>query len=136
MTYSVIPLQPQPNYTFSCVLDGQTARLTLLTTDLGLFASVVYQGVVIATSRRCLDRTDLNSARYNGLPQALFFADLQGATDPVWTGFNSRYVLCYGDPAQNGGTTIPSDDSGVSFNANIIGGLLDISFYLDGTPLT
>lgn len=136
MTYSIIPLQAQPNYAFSCVLDGQAARITLLTTDLGLFASIVYRGVAIVTSRLCLDRTDLNSPRYNGLPQALFFADLQGDTAPVWTGFNSRYVLCYGDPAQNGGTTIPSDDSGVSFNASIIGGLLDISFVLDDTPLT
>jgi hypothetical protein len=106
MSYTIIPVQPIANQTFSCVLDGQSAVIQLETTDYGLYMTVAYNGVSVASSRLCLDRTDINLARYNGLPQALFFADTQGTTDPVYTGFGTRYLLCYGDPDDNGGAGV------------------------------
>jgi len=106
MTYTIIPLQQQANQQFSCILDGQSATIELETTDYGLFMTAAYNGVSVAASRLCLDRTNINSAGYLGLPQALFFADLQGQTDPVWTGFGTRYVLCYGNPQDNGATSV------------------------------
>lgn len=108
MAYTLIPVQPVANQTFSCVLDNQQCVIQLETTDYGLFATISYNGVSVATGRLCLDRTDLNAARYLGMPQALFFADLQGITDPVYSGFGTRYVLVYGDPEENGGTAIPA----------------------------
>ena len=106
MSYIFIPLQQTPNQTFSCILDGQSAVIELETTDYGLFMTASYNGVSIASSRLCLDRTNINSAGYLGMPQALFFVDLQGNTDPVWTGFGTRYMLCYGNPQENGGTIV------------------------------
>lgn len=100
MSYVIIPLQDSANQTFSAILDNQSTAISLLTTDYGLFATVTYNGVAVATSRLCLDRTDVNSSRYLGMPQALFFADLQGQSDPVYTGFGTRYVLVYGDPPE------------------------------------
>ena len=82
------------------------AQITLTTTNVGLFATVVYDGAPVATGRLCLDRTDINPDRYRGLSQFLGFVDLQGTTDPVYTGFNTRYLLIYGDPQDNGGTTV------------------------------
>jgi hypothetical protein len=105
MTYQIIPLPTTPNSSFNVVLDGQQATITLTTTDYGLFASVIYDGVSVANSRLCQDRNDINRLRYLEMPQALFFADLQGTTDPVYTGFNTRYVLVYGEPYLNGGTS-------------------------------
>lgn len=98
MTYVVIPVQATPNQTFSCLLDNVQAQISLSTTDDGVFADVVYGGVAVASGRLCLDRTDINPARYRGLPQFLGFADLQGQTDPQWQGFNTRYLLLYGNP--------------------------------------
>lgn len=106
MSYVIIPAQPVANQTLQCVLDNLPAQITLTTTDYGLFADVVYNGVACDSSRLCLDRTDINPNRYNGLAQALFFADLQGVTDPVFSGFGTRYLLCYGDPAANGGAVV------------------------------
>ena len=106
MTYTVVPLQPLANQEFSCVLDGQTAQISLTTTDYGLFADIVYNGVVVINSRLCLDRTDLNPSRYLGMPQGLFFVDTQGTSDPVYTGFGTQYLLVYGDPDENGGTSV------------------------------
>lgn len=107
MAYTVIPITPRANQTFLCVLDGQSAQITLTTTDFGLFADVLYNGVPVSNGRLCLDRTDINPNRYNGLPQFLGFVDLQGQTDPVYTGFGTRYLLLYGDPSANGGTFVP-----------------------------
>jgi len=101
VTYTVIPVQPQANQSFTCILDNQSTQVTLKTTDYGLFMTVIYAGAAVATSRLCLDRTNINSAEYNGMPQALFFADLQGQSDPFWTGFGTRYVLCYGNPPES-----------------------------------
>lgn len=117
MTYIVIPAQPVANQTFFCVLDNQPAQITLTTTDEGLFADVLYNGVPVANGRLCLDRTDINPARYNGLPQFLGFVDLQGTSDPTFDGFSTRYLLIYGDPQLNGGTVVPSQEaSGVSIS--------------------
>ncbi len=104
MTYTVIPIQARANQTFLCVLDGQSAQISLTTTDFGLFADVLYNGQPVANGRLCLDRTDINPMRYNGLPQFLGFADTQGQSDPVYTGFGTRYLLIYGNPQDNGGT--------------------------------
>lgn len=99
MSIVIIPIKAAANQAASAVLDGQNAQITLMTTDYGLFADVTYNGVRVATGRLCLDRTDINAAKYLGLSQPLFFADLQGASDPQWAGFGTRYLLCYGAPA-------------------------------------
>lgn len=107
MSYQVIPVQPLAIQSFSCVLDGQQTQFTITSTDRGVFADVVYNGVSVIAGRLCEDRTDINPARYNGLTQGLFFADQQGTSDPVYTGFGTRYLLLYGDPAAEGATTYP-----------------------------
>lgn len=106
MSYIVIPVPAQPNPNFSCVLDGLLAQFQLRTTDFGLFADVTYNGAPVATGRLCLDRTDINPNRYEGLPQGLFFVDTLGTSDPVYTGFGTQYLLLYGNPSANGGTSV------------------------------
>lgn len=98
MPYVVIPAQQVANQELSAILDGVTARITLTTTDYGLFADILYNDVPVANGRLCLDRTDINPDRYRGLPQFLGFADLQGADDPTFDGFGTRFLLIYGDP--------------------------------------
>lgn len=98
MSFVSIPLTTDANQSFSCVLDGQDAQINLTTTDYGLFADVVYGGTPVAVGRLCLDRTDINPDRYLGMPQGLFFVDLQGTSDPVASGFGTRYLLLYGTP--------------------------------------
>lgn len=98
MPYVVIPAQQVANQELSASLDGVMARITLTTTDYGLFADILYNDVPVANGRLCLDRTDINPDRYRGLPQFLGFADLQGADDPTFDGFGTRFLLIYGDP--------------------------------------
>lgn len=128
MSIVIIPIKATANQTASAVLDGQNAQITLMTTDYGLFADVTYNGVRVATGRLCLDRTDINAAKYLGLPQPLFFADLQGTSDPQWTGFGTRYLLCYGTPP--GAIAVPEPT--LSFATE---GHLDTDFVLDHSIL-
>jgi len=101
MAYTIIPAQAVANQELSCILDGQLARINLTTTNYGLFADVLYNGVPVSSGRLCLDRTDINPDRYRGLPQFLGFADLQGIDNPTFDGFGTRFVLIYGDPPGN-----------------------------------
>lgn len=101
MPYTLIPAQPVANQELSCILDGVTARITLTTTNYGLFADILYDDRPVASGRLCLDRTDINPDRYRGLPQFLGFADLQGTSDPTFDGFGTRFVLIYGNPPGN-----------------------------------
>ena len=107
MTYQVIPLQPLAVQSFACTLSDQQAQFTITCTDAGVFADVVYNGASVIAGRLCLDRTDINPAKYNGLPLGLFFADQQGTSDPAFQGFGTRFLLLYGDPAAEGATTYP-----------------------------
>lgn len=128
MSLVIIPIKAAANQTANAVLDGQNAQITLMTTDYGMFADVTYNGVRVATGRLCLDRTDINAAKYLGLPQPLFFADLQGSSDPQWAGFGTRYLLCYGTPP----STVPAPEPSLNFATE---GHLDIDFILDHSIL-
>jgi len=128
MSYTVIPVQAEPNQVCTAILDGQQAQITLQTTDVGLFISTIYNGTPVETGRICQDRVDLNPDKYRGLPQVLSFVDLQGTTDPVYTGFNTRYLLIYGTP--------PTDAGGVIIPPSTMStGLLDSTFVVDHTIL-
>jgi hypothetical protein len=107
VTYQVIPAQPLAVQSFACALDGQSAQITLTATAFGLFADVGYNGVAVIAGRLCRDRTDLNPAKYNGLPKGLFFVDQQGTSDPDYTLLGTRYLLLYGDPATESAPTYP-----------------------------
>lgn len=108
MSFTEIPIQPVPTQAFLATLDDGTAQITLTTTEAGLLADVVYEGVPVANGRLCLDRTNLNTAVYLGLPRGLYFVDLRGTSDPQWAdmGPGQRFRLYYGDPDTEGGTTI------------------------------
>lgn len=106
MSFTEIPLQPTPNTTFTAPLGDGTGQFNLTTTDNGLFMDLVYEGAPVASGRLCLDRTNINTAPYLGLPLGLYFVDLRGTSDPTFDGFGTRYRLYYGDPEAEGGTTI------------------------------
>jgi hypothetical protein len=130
MSYVIIPVQPNPNQAFSCVLDGQRAQIALTTTDDGLLADVTYQGLPVASARLCLDRTSINPNPYAGLEQFLGFVDTQGASDPTFDGFGTRFLLIYGTPPPtyvstptipSGGGGFPTHGWGVNYGGNFGG---------------
>jgi len=90
-----IPLQPIPSQFVKVVLGGQNFQILLQQKEQGLFVDVNVNGVDIVTSVIARDNDDILCRKYTGVTGTLRFLDLQGSTDPVYTGLNSRYVLIY-----------------------------------------
>jgi hypothetical protein len=102
-----IPVQATPQQAFSVVLDELNVAIVIRTTQTGMYVDITADGVPLVTGRKAQDRTNLaTSARFRGFPGLqLYFVDLQGDTNPVWSGLGERYVLLYGVPPQTDADT-------------------------------
>lgn len=95
MTLQSVPLQVEPQQSFSMALNGLTVGATVRTAGGQTFIDVICNGVRVAAGRACRDRTLLTPrAAQLGFPGLrLFFADLRGSEDPRWQDFGSRFLL-------------------------------------------
>jgi hypothetical protein len=94
----VVPVAATPSQTLAIVLDNQASQLSLRQNGNSLYLSLQLDGVDIVLTRICRDRQLLLlDARYKGYQGDFMFLDLQGVTDPVYTGLGDagRYVLVY-----------------------------------------
>jgi len=90
-----IPLQAAPSQFVKTVLGGQNFQILLQQKEQGLFVDVNVNGVDLVTSIIARDNDDILCRKYTGVTGTLRFLDLQGSTDPEYSGLNSRYVLIY-----------------------------------------
>lgn len=89
----VVPLNATPAQAFKVTLNKQDCELRISQKSTGIFMDVIVNNVLIIGGVLCLDRTLIVRDAYLGYSGDLFFVDTQGATDPVWTGLGSRYLL-------------------------------------------
>lgn len=90
-----IPIAAVPAQTLTVTLAGQLCKINLTQRPNGVFMDLFIAGVPVAQDAICLDRTRVVRYKYLGFAGDLSFVDTQGASDPVYTGFNSRYLLVY-----------------------------------------
>lgn len=90
-----IPLQAVPSQFTKVVLGNQNFQILLQQKEQGLFVDVNVDGADIVTSVIARDNDDILCRKYTGVVGSIKFYDLQGSTDPHYTGLNSRYVLMY-----------------------------------------
>jgi hypothetical protein len=95
----VIPLKPVPNQTVQVQLGAQPVTLNVYQLAYGLFIDVFVGNVLVAPSVICENINRIVRSIYLGFAGDLAFLDLQGSSDPVYTGLGSRYVLVYDDAA-------------------------------------
>lgn len=98
----VVPLAAVPSQIVSCALNGQNVALAVYNKRGATFMDVTLAGVLIASFRTCLYAVRvLKNINYNGFVGDFAFIDLQGETDPVYTGFGTggRFQLIYLDPS-------------------------------------
>lgn len=95
MTVQTIPLSVVANQSFSVVLNDRDVGITLRSLNDATYIDVVVGTTVVCAGQVCRDRVSLTPrAAYLGLADlSLVFADLLGTSDPVWSGFGTRYVL-------------------------------------------
>lgn len=98
MIYYINLLQ-EPNQKLSCNLNDDEGNyyavdISLRTLDDGnLIADITIDGNLIIPSVMCCNKMPL--IPNNTLNGNIYFKDLYENTDPVYTGFNEKYVLVY-----------------------------------------
>lgn len=89
----IIPLDPGENQTLSVLLGGQDCKINLYEKSTGTYIDVYIADVPLGTAIKCLDRTVIPLDSYTGFIGRLIFVDNQGTSDPVASGFGTRYEL-------------------------------------------
>ena len=92
----VIPIDAVPNQTVQVTVAQQNCNITLRQQRTGVYFDLTVGGVPIVVGRICLDRVPLVRAAYTGFIGDFAIVDIQGLTDPQYTGLGSRYLLVYG----------------------------------------
>lgn len=90
-----ITLKPFRAQRFDISLDGQSCTIRLNQRSTGLYIDLTVDGKAVMQGVLCLNGNKL--VRYSYLPfkGELFFADLEGSSDPAWEGLGTRYRLYY-----------------------------------------
>lgn len=90
-----VPLSQVPSQSFQIVLNSQNCGL-YFTTRLGrVFSDLVIDNVYIWRSVICHDRSPIRQFTVQDLVGNLVFQDQEGANDPQWPYFGTRYRLYY-----------------------------------------
>ena len=94
---NIIPLAAVPAQQLTATLGGVACQISIYTLgyDNRLYFDLSILGAPTITCVLCQDRVKLVQLAYLGLTGDLSFIDLQGVSDPVYTGLGSRYVLAY-----------------------------------------
>ena len=91
-----IPIQAQPSQTLQTQVDGQNVTLNIYSKhNHGVFCDVVADGVTLVQSVLARDAVPLIAADYLGFAGNFLFVDTQGASDPAYADFGTRYQLVY-----------------------------------------
>ncbi len=94
----LVPIQPLPNQTLQVQLNGQPCTLNIFQYTFGLFMTVYVGDTLIIATVPCENFNRIVRSLYLGFSGDFVFLDLEGTTDPVYTGLGSRYVLLYLTP--------------------------------------
>jgi hypothetical protein len=95
----VIPLQPIPNQVVNVVLGNQNCTIVLFQRDEGLFCNLYVGSALVIGGVACQNINRIVRDAYLGFVGDLIFEDLQGDSDPDYTGLGSRWMICYITPA-------------------------------------
>lgn len=84
-----IPIETIPNQFLSTSLDGVTWGITLETRTNGLYISLSKGADLVLSNRVCRNTVPLG--------HGFVFIDIEGNSDPEYTGLGVRYILIWSD---------------------------------------
>lgn len=90
-----VPTIAVPNQTMTVTLGGQTCQIDLLQKPSGLYMNLSVNNGIIISGVICENLNRIVRDLYLGFIGDFFFRDVQGTSDPVYTGLNDRYQLYY-----------------------------------------
>lgn len=91
----IVPTAPLANQTFTVLLANQPCRIDLVQKSNGMFMTIYVNDALLLAGVICENRNRIVRSRYLGFTGDLEFRDIAGNADPVYTGLNSRFFLCY-----------------------------------------
>lgn len=95
----VIPLQALPNQSVTALLGQQNCIIDVYQKYTGLYCDLYSNDVLVRGGIICLNSNRIVREEYLNFGGDLIFYDLQGQTDPVYTGLGGRYQLLYLEPS-------------------------------------
>lgn len=90
-----IPLQKVPSQSFKVRLAGQNCEIRVYYRFGDTYMDLTVNGVQVCSGIICRDRLNVVQITQTVFSGRLFFADMLGDKDPVYTGFGDRFKLFY-----------------------------------------
>lgn len=91
----IIPISAVPSQTFNIVLAGQNCSMSIFQKSDDVYLDLAVSNTPIVQGVLCVDRVKVVRHGYLGFIGDISFVDLQGASDPDYNGFGTRYRLIY-----------------------------------------
>jgi hypothetical protein len=95
----VVPLQPIPNQTLQVQLAGQACTINVYQQAYGLYVDILVGTTPIVQGIIGLNGNLIVRDTYFGFSGDLEFLDTTDNSDPVYTGFGTRWFLVYLSPS-------------------------------------
>ncbi|MDN8598614.1 hypothetical protein Q0A17_04150 [Citrobacter sp. S2-9] len=89
----IIPIEPVPNQKLNIVLSQQNCSLKIYQKSGLVYVDLAVAGTPVVYAGFARNRVDLVRGRYLHFIGNLKFVDTQGSSDPVYSGFNTRWLL-------------------------------------------
>ena len=90
-----IPLQPVPAQSLKVKLDGQNCEMRVYYRFGSTYFDLVCNGAEVVTGAICRNRQNIIQIAQNVFKGSLFFLDMLGESDPLYTGFGERWRFFY-----------------------------------------
>lgn len=92
---NIIPIEPVPSQKMNIVLSQQNCSLKIYQKSGLVYVDLAIAGTPVVYAGLARNRVNLVRGSYLHFSGNLMFVDTQGNSDPVYTGFNSRWLLTY-----------------------------------------
>ena len=90
-----IPLSPVPAQILKVKLAGQNCEMRIYYRFGSTYLDLTVDGVLVVTGAICRDRQNIIQIAQNAFSGVLFFMDMLGESDPIYSDFGERWRLFY-----------------------------------------
>ena len=90
-----IPLSPVPAQSLKVKLAGQNCEMRIYYRFGSTYLDLTVNGVLVVTGAICRDRQNIIQIAQNAFSGILFFMDMLGESDPLYSDFGERWRLFY-----------------------------------------
>jgi hypothetical protein len=91
----IVPLQAIPNQVVNVTLGGQSCQISVYQLSTGLYCDMYASNAPVIAGVICQNINRIVRDAYLGFVGDLVFIDMQGDSDPDYSGLGARFLLAY-----------------------------------------